>query len=863
MSKITLNFFGEETIVDTPKDMSSLRSTISIKYLFSKEDSAEIILYYIENGKKKYIINRNDLSQFKESKVSTIYLDVNQNSKLYLDSATDLHKENQKDLKELDELNKKFKDFSKKKEKIEHVFEDELKQINLKIIEMNKKKCEIIKKKDIELIKMIKEKEHFETKIYYLQKKLSLPITVPIPKDEKPKEISLKCSSKQLPMLKSFKNNTRFAPIMTLEIQKKIESAKCSAIAAAKAHSLKVENKANVDNLKKETEIEKKIKNAKTKSINKAKANALRVAKKAHEGIINKKNEIDKKIEMVKIKSIAKAEYKALKVGKHLSHDNLINKKLKIEKIMECVKLKSVSKAKSEALKIGNKYYHDKIINNKSEINKRVKIAKLKSIAKAKSEAIKIGNKYSHDNIINNKSEINKRVKIVKLKSVAKAKSEALKIGKKLSHDNIINKKSEINKKIEIIKLKSVTKAKSKALKIGKKLSHDNFINKISEINKRIENVKLKSIDKAKSESLIVGKREIEDMINKISKIERKIKSSKLKSVAKAKINALKVAKKAHNEIINKIPEIKKRIEIVKNKAISAAKLAALKVGERAKNGSNKDKNSQNMPNTVSVFQKVNEVLNNTIDKVKNVAKGVITYKKEKIIEEKVKLKKEEDKKIEEKEKKEKKEKKEQIEKIMKITKDAVNEINNLTKMVIAQSNILIEKINNPEKYANISSNEINLKSHKKEEKKRDAIHFHFICDGCKMDPIRGNRYKCKKCPDFDFCESCYQKEKESHGHEFMKIEKPKNTRRMGHKNTKYCQRGIVHRDIRCEGCGLDPFVGYRYMCTICDDYNLCENCEEELARKHNHPFIKVTYPSLLNSFNNCYLKMNYYESSK
>ena len=42
---------------------------------------------------------------------------------------------------------------------------------------------------------------------------------------------------------------------------------------------------------------------------------------------------------------------------------------------------------------------------------------------------------------------------------------------------------------------------------------------------------------------------------------------------------------------------------------------------------------------------------------------------------------------------------------------------------------MLIDKINNPEKYNNISSNEIILKSSKKEEKKRVSIHFNVICD--------------------------------------------------------------------------------------------------------------------------------------
>jgi len=35
-------------------------------------------------------------------------------------------------------------------------------------------------------------------------------------------------------------------------------------------------------------------------------------------------------------------------------------------------------------------------------------------------------------------------------------------------------------------------------------------------------------------------------------------------------------------------------------------------------------------------------------------------------------------------------------------------------------------------------------------------IHINNICDVCEMDPIKGIRYKCNECPDYDLCENCY-----------------------------------------------------------------------------------------------------------
>ena len=260
------------------------------------------------------------------------------------------------------------------------------------------------------------------------------------------------------------------------------------------------------------------------------------------------------------------------------------------------------------------------------------------------------------------------------------------------------------------------------------------------------------------------------------------------------------------------------------------------------------------MPGAIPIFAKVNDVLNKTVQKVKILAKEKIMTNEEKEIE------KNEEKKRREKEQR----KKEQIQKIQKIAKEAVNEINNLTKLVIEQSNSLIEKINNPQLYKSESSDDILLRAAPKVEKKeKPEIHYHVICDGCKATPLRGNRYKCKVCKDFDFCESCYKKDKESHGHDFQVIAHPRCRNRLGHPNKKYIQRGIIHSKVMCDGCGMLPISGWRYKCSICDDYNLCENCEERIGSNHNHPFIKLTLSMMLKEFNDNYLKLNTYQSNK
>ena len=51
-----------------------------------------------------------------------------------------------------------------------------------------------------------------------------------------------------------------------------------------------------------------------------------------------------------------------------------------------------------------------------------------------------------------------------------------------------------------------------------------------------------------------------------------------------------------------------------------------------------------------------------------------------------------------------------------------------------------------------------------------------------------------------------------------------------------------IHHGIACEKCFAEPIVGYRYKCSECDNYNLCQNCEEENSKNDEHPhdFIKI-----------------------
>ena len=55
-----------------------------------------------------------------------------------------------------------------------------------------------------------------------------------------------------------------------------------------------------------------------------------------------------------------------------------------------------------------------------------------------------------------------------------------------------------------------------------------------------------------------------------------------------------------------------------------------------------------------------------------------------------------------------------------------------------------------------------------------------------------------------------------------------------------------VHKFVKCDGCGMHPIIGCRFKCTVCDNFDYCENCEKKFCGSHHqHPFLKIYRPEM------------------
>ena len=64
------------------------------------------------------------------------------------------------------------------------------------------------------------------------------------------------------------------------------------------------------------------------------------------------------------------------------------------------------------------------------------------------------------------------------------------------------------------------------------------------------------------------------------------------------------------------------------------------------------------------------------------------------------------------------------------------------------------------------------FENNEKKEYKKICVSIHngIACDGCNMNPIKGLRYKCSICHEFNYCQLCEELLGEKHEHPLFKL---------------------------------------------------------------------------------------------
>ncbi|KAF9906537.1 hypothetical protein BX616_000685 [Lobosporangium transversale] len=129
-----------------------------------------------------------------------------------------------------------------------------------------------------------------------------------------------------------------------------------------------------------------------------------------------------------------------------------------------------------------------------------------------------------------------------------------------------------------------------------------------------------------------------------------------------------------------------------------------------------------------------------------------------------------------------------------------------------------------------------------KQKHAEEGVHDRVYCDIC-LKNIRGTRWKCHECDNYDLCQNCLPLASRRHsGHSFMPIEAPKQpptTEPPPYSKQSQKQEHGAYCDI----CMM-TIMGVRHKCIQCPNYDLCEECLPLAGTMHKgHTFFLITYP--------------------
>ena len=160
MKNLSLNFYGEKLSIKFPKDFISLKKEISEKYQISLSDIFEMDISYIKDKAKKIIKTEDDFKILLQSGISTIFLDINESSKLFQSNLLTLQKKATDDLNTLERLKMKKKENKEKQEEEHEEKKKKIDNLKVKIKMLEKKKQEYVKSlKEVEKTQRFQEKE--------------------------------------------------------------------------------------------------------------------------------------------------------------------------------------------------------------------------------------------------------------------------------------------------------------------------------------------------------------------------------------------------------------------------------------------------------------------------------------------------------------------------------------------------------------------------------------------------------------------------------------------------------------------------------------------------------------------------------
>eukprot|EP00448_Togula_jolla_P005049 CAMPEP_0170606414 /NCGR_PEP_ID=MMETSP0224-20130122/20500_1 /TAXON_ID=285029 /ORGANISM="Togula jolla, Strain CCCM 725" /LENGTH=444 /DNA_ID=CAMNT_0010931495 /DNA_START=101 /DNA_END=1435 /DNA_ORIENTATION=- len=93
-----------------------------------------------------------------------------------------------------------------------------------------------------------------------------------------------------------------------------------------------------------------------------------------------------------------------------------------------------------------------------------------------------------------------------------------------------------------------------------------------------------------------------------------------------------------------------------------------------------------------------------------------------------------------------------------------------------------------------------------------EASHLAVECDGCGTSPVKGPRFKCTSCPDYDLCSTCYLKKDELHNcHDFETIPFPwQGSKCWGKRSWANGPGSCVYKGCRGKGKGKGKWMAWR-----------------------------------------------------